>query len=512
MLNKTDVLIVGAGPTGTTLAIDLARRGLSVRIIEKNKTSFPGSRAKGIQPRTLEVFYDLGVIDELLKNGGLYPKMGIHLWRFTLPKTMFKNVNPTSAIPFPNTILIPQFRVDSILHKKLAEYDVKVEFDTTLTDFSQTADRVVAKVIKETKEEEITARFLVGADGGSSLVRKKLDIGFIGKTDEADRMLIVDANVRGLSRDYWHIWPTTSGFVGACPLPHSNLFQWMIKLKPDEEVPSNLNSITKRLQKAIKNPSVKLIDIQWTSVFRPNVRLASHYRKDRVFIAGDAAHVHTPAGAQGLNTGIQDAYNLGWKIAQTLAGAKDDSLLDSYEAERLPIAAGVLGLSSKKYEAIGKYSSASLKRGKDEQQLGITYQGSPIISTSCSVTKTLQAGDRVPNANFTTSEGKNITLFELLRGTQFTIIAYGSAARNELERLKWTKKGATLNRIFVNKDDERNQLGLKDTNLNFQKTFGLSDNALILIRPDKYIAHISTSNSLSTINQSVAKITGMKLD
>lgn len=509
---KTDVLIIGAGPVGTTLAIDLARRGFSVRIIEKNKTSFLGSRAKGVQPRTLEIFYDLGVIDEVLKNGELYPKMGIHFWRFIFPKTMFKNVSPATAIPFPNTWLIPQFSVDKILHKKLEEYNVKVEFGTTLTDFSQSATGVVAKVVSETKEEEVTAYFLVGADGGASLVRKKSGIDFVGNTDEADRMLVVDANVSGLSRNYWRIWPKPGGFIGACPLPNSNLFQWMIKLKPNEEVPSDLDSISKRIQNTIKAPHVKLLDIQWTSVFRPNVRLASHYRKDNVFIAGDAAHVHTPAGAQGLNTGIQDAYNLGWKIAQILAGAEDNSLLDSYEAERLPIAIAVLGLSNKKYEAIGKRSPESLKRGKDEQQLGVNYQGSPIISSLTSATKTLQAGNRLPNANFTTSEGKNTTLFEMVRGTQFTIIAYGASAKKELEGLKWVDKGAILNRIFINKADDKNQRGLIDVNLNFQRTFGLSDDTLILVRPDKYIAHISTNNSFSTIKESIQKITRMKLD
>jgi 2-polyprenyl-6-methoxyphenol hydroxylase-like FAD-dependent oxidoreductase len=221
-------------------------------------------------------------------------------------------------------------------------------------------------------------------------VRKQLGVQFSGSTDEADRILIVDAAVSGgLSRKYWHVWPDLGGrFVGACPLPHSDLFQWMIRLDPSEEPPRSAEEITRRIRSHTNNKRLTVRDIAWQSVFRPNIRLAEHYRRGRVLLAGDA-HVHTPAGAQGLNTGIGDAYNLGWKLAQVLAGA-NDALLDSYEQERRPIAAGVLGLSTKKYQGIGKLDPSSYRRGKHEKQLALTYFGGPLASPAADRTATLR--------------------------------------------------------------------------------------------------------------------------
>jgi 2-polyprenyl-6-methoxyphenol hydroxylase-like FAD-dependent oxidoreductase len=151
----------------------------------------------------------------------------------------------------------------------------------------------------------------------------------------------------------------------------------MIRLEPDARPPADEEEITRYIRKGTGNKRLTVHDVTWKSVFRPNIRLADAFRKGPVLLAGDAAHAHTPAGAQGLNTGVQDSYNLGWKLAQVLAGAPAD-LLDTYEAERQPIAAGVLGLSTRKYKGFSKLHPSSIKRGKDEQQLAITYRGGPL--------------------------------------------------------------------------------------------------------------------------------------
>ena len=427
MNNTLDVLIAGAGPAGTTLAIDLARRGLAVRIVDKAPHSFEGSRAKGIQPRTLEVFDDLGALDDVLAGSSDYPRLGIHLGPVTIPWRMFRNRDRSTDIPYPNTRVMPQYRTDAVLHDRLEQLGGRVEYSRELVGFEQDGTAVTATVAGAGGPERITTRYLVGADGGASAVRKHLGRGFLGETREADRMLIVDAVTTGLSCDRWHVWPGAQGrFVGACPLPHTDLFQWMIRLSPDEEPPEGEEAITRRIQAHTRSRRIAVRDIRWRSVFRPNIRLAETYRRGRVFLAGDAAHVHTPAGAQGLNTGIQDAYNLGWKLAQVLAGA-DPRLLDSYEAERLPIAAGVLGLSTKKYEGLAKFDPASLRRGKDEQQLSVTYHGGPLAPTGTDRTKTLQVGDRAPDTELRDTDGKPVRLFDAYRGPQFTLVAYGGA-------------------------------------------------------------------------------------
>ncbi|MGW4059946.1 FAD-dependent oxidoreductase [Amycolatopsis sp. NPDC004747] len=486
MNDTLDVLIAGAGPAGTTLAIDLARRGLAVRIVDKAPHSFDGSRAKGLQPRTLEVFDDLGVLDDVLAGSSDYPRLGIHLGPVTVPWRMFRNRDATADIPYPNTRLMPQSRTDAVLHDRLEQLGGKVEYGRELAEFTQDATSVTATVTGEDGLERITARYLVGADGGSSAVRKHLDLGFLGETDEQDRMLIVDAVTTGLSRTRWHVWPGVKGrFTGACPLPHTDLFQWMIRLAPGEEPPEGEEAITRRIRAHTRNRHIAVRDIQWRSVFRPNIRLVEAYRRGRVFLAGDAAHVHTPAGAQGLNTGIQDAYNLGWKLAQVLAGA-DPQLLDSYEAERLPIAAGVLGLSTKKYEGLAKLDPSSLRRGKEEQQLSLTYQGGPLAPAGADRTTTLQVGDRAPDADLSGSR-----LFDTFRGPHFTLVAYGTQAAAAGDELHWPATGAPLRRLTV------------DGPGSFRTSYGIEGDTLLLVRPDGHLGHIATHDFLTSTRAAV---------
>jgi 2-polyprenyl-6-methoxyphenol hydroxylase-like FAD-dependent oxidoreductase len=450
MIFNTDVLVVGAGPTGSALALDLARRGVSVRIIDRATKSFPGSRAKGVQPRTLEVLEDLGVLDDILAAGSPYPPLGIHLGPIRIPKRMFKIAKPSDDIPYPNTWLIPQFSTDAIIRRGLAPLNVSVEQGVELVSFKQDDDSVTAEITGPNGTETLRCRYVVGADGGSSKTRQQLGIAFPGKTDGEDRMIIVDCRIEGLGRDHWHVWPWLGGrFAGACPLLNSDLFQVMIRLQTGEEPELDTASLNERFRNQTGSHKLRLTDIQWTSVFRPNIRLADQYRQGRVFLAGDAAHVHTPMGAQGLNTGIQDAYNLGWKIGQVLAGAPD-SLLDSYEEERRPIAAGVLGLSTAKYEALGKLDPSAITRGKDEQQLLITYRAGPLRSPAAQGSDALEAGDRAPDAKMFNPAGRPLRLFDILRGPQFTLLSYGPQAALDLPAVSWPDTGAALKRVAIN--------------------------------------------------------------
>lgn len=503
--STTDVLIVGAGPTGTVLAIDLTRRGVAVRLIDKEPNAFDGSRAKGIQPRTLEVLEDLGALQEVLDTGSLYPKMGIHVGPVTIPKRMIEKGAPGPDVPYPDTWLIPQNSTIRALHNRLESLGTRIELDTELLDFTTTDTGVVARISAAGTVEEIAARYLVGADGASSRVRKGAGIDFSGTTDDADRMLIVDAVVDGgLSHKYWHIWPGPGGFAGACPLPHSELFQWMIRLESDEEPPVTAADITAAVRSRTGNKKLTLRDITWQSVFRPNIRLASHYRRGSVFVAGDAAHVHTPAGAQGLNTGIGDAYNLGWKLGQVLAGAPD-ALLDTYETERQPIAAAVLGLSTEKYQAMTKLDPKSVKRGKEEKQLLLTYRGGPLASASTEQTTTLRVGDRAPDANLVLVDGEPVRLFDAYSGPHFTAIGYGSDAAEHLSEVPWPETGAPLKRLFINGSTADADGGvMTDPSGEFARIYGLTQDTLLLIRPDGYIASIANKDILATTTASIA--------
>ncbi|MDX3799270.1 FAD-dependent oxidoreductase [Streptomyces sp. AK04-3B] len=501
-----DVLVVGAGPSGSAVAIDLVRRGLDVRIVDRSPHAFDGSRAKGVQPRSLEVLEDLGALDDVLAGGSTYPKLGLHAGPLALPWKMFPHKEATADVPYPDTWLIPQFRTDRALHARLSELGRAVEFGRELTELTQDEETVVAKVAGTQGTEEIVARYVVGADGGSSVVRRRLGVGFVGTTDAGDRVLIVDASVSGLARDRWHMWPRPGGgLIGACPLPDSDMFQWMIRLTPDEEPPSKRDDILLRIHDHTHDRRIQLHDIRWTSVFRPNIRLAESYGRGRVLLAGDAAHVHPPAGAQGLNTGMQDGYNLGWKLGQVLAGA-NPALLDTYEAERQPIAAAVLGLSTKKWGGIARLDPSSMKRGKDEQQLSLTYHGGPLAPAEGMRTGTLRVGDRAPDAELFGADGAGTRLFDVFRGPHFTAIAYGADAAGDLERLAWPTAGARLKRLTVGAA-AADGLALSDPGNTLRRGYGLTGDTLLLIRPDGYIGHIATRDFLATTRSAARAMT-----
>ncbi|WP_410630200.1 FAD-dependent monooxygenase [Amycolatopsis sp. cmx-4-83] len=414
----TRVLIAGAGPTGLTLAIELARRDVAVRIVDKAETYFVGSRGDGMQPRTLEVFEDLGVLDAVLAAGAAPVPMKIHLGGEVVgERMMFDPVEPTPSKPYPTGWFLGQSQTEGILRDRLAEFGVRVELNTGLTGFEQDADGVTATL---STGETVRAAYLVGADGGKSFVRKALGIAFEGSTDESIRMLLGDVRAEGLDRAYGHWFATPedpmSGMMFS-PLPGTPHFQFGAPLGDGEtDVETALPAVQARLD-ALSGGTVRLSDLAWSTVWRPNVRLAARFRDGRVFLAGDAAHVHPPTGGQGLNTGIQDGYNLGWKLAD---GSPE--LLDSYEPERRANAARVLGISS---ELMRKYVDGdedAHRRGEETQQLDVNYRGGPLSPAG---TGTLRPGDRAPDAPLADANGKRVRLFELFRGPHATELVFG---------------------------------------------------------------------------------------
>lgn len=438
----TEVLVAGAGPTGLVATIELARRGVKVRVVDKNPRPFHGSRGKGLQPRTLEVFDDLGVVDAVSRLGGPYPPIRVHLGRVPVWRArMGRVLAPTDAVPYPNLLMIPQNRTERVLRERLADLGVAVEFGVELTGFDADDRGVTARL----GEESVRVRYLVGADGAHSPIRKALGIDFVGQTREADRMIVADVRLDGIGRDRWHVFlkpPRWRFPVALAPLPNTELFQLMAPLAPDETPEPTAEAIQARLVAAGAR-AARVREVAWSSVWRANVRMAERFRRGRVFIAGDAAHVHSPAGGQGLNTGVQDAYNLGWKLASVLAGA-DETLLDSYETERLPVAASVLGLSEQLYGmASGSMVTAAkaLKRGAATDQLGIHYRHSALAVGE-------GAGERAADGFVTTSRGRRQRLFDLYRGPHWTLLAAAEPPRTgssvRVRRVESTPGGATF--------------------------------------------------------------------
>ncbi|WP_232661677.1 FAD-dependent monooxygenase [Pseudonocardia sp. TRM90224] len=416
----TQVLVAGAGPTGLTLAIELARRAVPVRVVEKAASFFIGSRGDGLQPRTLEVFEDLGVLDAVLAASS--PPVPIKVYAGGRPvgeHTMFETVEPTPAVPYPTGRFLGQSQTEAILRGRLAELGVHVELATELFGFEQDGACVTALL---GTGESVRAAFLVGADGGRSAVRKALGVAFEGTTDESIRMLLGDVRADGLAHDVGHWFGAADDpmrGVMFSPLPGTEHFQFAAALGDgDLAVETALPTLQARLDEH-SGGGVRLHDMIWSTVWRPNVRLAQRFRVGRVFLAGDAAHVHPPTGGQGLNTGVQDAYNLGWKLAD---GSPE--LLDSYEAERRAVAAQVLGMTSEIMQRYIDGDEDAHKRGAETTQLGISYRGGPLSAPG---TGRLRAGDRAPDAPLQDANGKRVRLFELFSGPHATRLAFGDA-------------------------------------------------------------------------------------
>lgn len=463
-----DVLVVGAGPSGLTLACDLARRGVRVRIIEKSAEPFHGSRGKGLQPRTLEVFDDLGVVARVLAAGGEYPRVRVHLTSWLrFPWALQKHERVGSAIPYPNTWMVPQARTEAILRARLEELGVGVELATELTRIEQDDDGVTARLARDGATEVVRASYLVGTDGGHSFVRKALAIPFSGERVELREAIVGDVLADGLDRGAWHVWPRAKeGTVALCPLPHTDAFQLFAQTRTRFEAELTAASVSAFVAGSIGLPSFVIREASWLSRYRPNVRLVDRYRSGRVLLAGDAAHVHPPAGGQGLNAGVQDAYNLGWKLGAVLAGAPD-ALLDTYEEERRPVAAAILGLSTALYQT--KWQ----RRGDDTKQLRTTYRGSSLARELRAVARGVAAGDRAPDGHGVLVDGTLRTMFEVLRGTHATLLAFGP-------------EGERAGREACEGRDVK--VVRADGSTDLRRAYGVrSADALVLIRPDGYV-------------------------
>jgi 2-polyprenyl-6-methoxyphenol hydroxylase-like FAD-dependent oxidoreductase len=392
----TQVIIIGAGPTGLTLGIELARRSIAFRLIDAAEGPQPGSRGKGIQPRTLEVFEDLGVIGGILEAGTPYPRFHVRLGPFSLRLgPLGGRKQATERVPYPNLWLVPQYRTEEILRQHLAQLGGQVEFATA---FERVAPGERGVQVQLSSGELVTAEYLIGCDGGHSAVRKALGLALRGETLDTEAGFIADVKVEELDHTDWQVWPLArGGAIGLCPLPDHSLFQMMSRGEPAE-------GIEVAIQRVSGCPVTQIV---WSSMYRPAVRMVDHLRVGRIFLAGDAAHLHPPTGGQGLNTGVQDAYNLGWKLAHVLRGGPQ-SLLDTYESERLPVAAAVLGRSKHIYR------TGSLKRGEATNQLRLHYRTSALSSGK--PFGRLHPGDRMPDLRL--ADGAR--LFEQMRGTHAT--------------------------------------------------------------------------------------------
>ncbi len=505
-----DVLVVGAGPVGLTMACELARNGLSCRIIDKAAAPATTSRALAIFPRTLEMFQIMGLIDPVLEAGhqlngvAIYNRSGqiAHIGFCGLPSR------------YRFAISLPQSETERLLTEHLGNSGIVVDRAKELVALSQTPDAAHA-VIRNSAgvEETLEARWLIGCDGAHSSVRHLLAVPFEGDA-YPETFLLADVKIEGpLDHVHIHLFLTGEGLVGVFPF-RGDRCRVIVSTQEELEGQALNDPQLDEIQAIVEsrtNSGIRLTDPVWVSRFRISHRKIPEFRVGRVFFAGDSAHVHSPAGGQGMNTGIQDAINLAWKLALVVHEKSPDSLLNSYNEEREPVAKMVLSLTD------GLTRMATWQGGLGQQfrdalipmltgihlvedriaetmaEIGIHYRRSSIVSGKSG--HTLHAGDRAPDCEFSGQAGlEPLRLFDLFHAPVHHLLLFAGADADAASKLN--ALGVEIGRDFKGLIDARVVIRAERVNLpdalldsdgGAHNLYEAEPGAMVLIRPDGYI-------------------------
>src|SRR5882724_10686826 len=335
---QTDVLIIGAGPTGLVLALWLAKLGVNVRIVDKTAEPGTTSRALAVQARTLELYWQLDLADAVVERGHKVP--AVNLWVKGEPATRlsFDTVG-SDLTPYPFLQIFPQDQHERLLIARLEALGVSVERLTELVRFDDEGDRVTAHLRgPEGREEACEASFIAGCDGARSIVRETIGTGFPGGTYR-QIFYVADDEAAGPALDgELHVDLDEADFLAVFPLAGEGRARLIGTVRDERADHAETLKFEDISSPAIEHLKVQVKKVNWFSTYHVHHRVAEHFRKGRAFLLGDAAHIHSPAGGQGMNTGIGDAINLAWKLAAVLAGRAPEGVLDTYEAERIGFA------------------------------------------------------------------------------------------------------------------------------------------------------------------------------
>ena len=387
----TDVLIVGAGPVGLFLANECARRGLRWRLVEARPSQSEHSKALAIMPRTFEIFDMAGVASRFREVANRVTWVAVVEPSRTIARMRF---TPDES-PYPFVAMVPQDVTERLLVEELRRKGGAVEYETTFISAAQQDDYVKVILNQKAQSFELAVRFVVGCDGAHSAVRHLLNLPFDGEVYDASFMLADADTNANLPADEMQLCPSEFGPLAIFPMSSTRRRIVATVDKTEDEAPS-LEIVRKLL--AERGPrGIEARRISWSSYFRVHHRQVAQLRVGRIFVAGDAAHIHSPIGGQGMNTGLHDVWNLVWKLDLVLRGQSSEQLLESYTVERRPVIKHVIEMTHFMTKALATPSKlaqavrdtiiplvsrvAPFQHGMVQRlsQLGIAYAGSPIV-------------------------------------------------------------------------------------------------------------------------------------
>ena len=480
------MLIVGAGPTGLVLALWLKRFGVRVRIIDKLAASGTTSRAVAVQARTLEYYEQMGLAQAVVDRGHKVPAVNLWVRRNQAARIPLENLGQ-GLTPFPFPIIFPQDEHETLLINRLREVGVEVERLAELVAFEDLGGEVRATVRQGGILDTSTYSYLAGCDGARSRVREVLGAGFPGGTYD-HLFYVADVEAAGPPMNgELHVDLDDADFLAIFPLGASGRARLIGSVRDDVAKDHEHLQFEDVQGRAVQNLKVEIKRVNWFSTYRVHHRVAQQFRKGRAFLLGDAAHIHSPVGGQGMNTGIGDAVNLAWKLAAALKDASGAALLDSYEPERIAFARRLVATTDQAFTAV--ISSSALARFvrtkvlpalapgvfrihamrkllfRTVSQTAVNYRDSPLSEGGAG---TLRGGDRLP---WVSTAGRDPFNFAALAAMNWQMHVYGAPAP-ELQALSDTRK-IPLHAFAW-------QAAMKHA--------GLRKNAVYLVRPDGYIA------------------------
>jgi 2-polyprenyl-6-methoxyphenol hydroxylase-like FAD-dependent oxidoreductase len=512
---NTDVIIIGAGPTGLSLACQLIRYGIDFVIVEKNETVTPYSKAIGVQARTLEIYDQIGLAQPAIERGTIANRVRLieggeirgemHLGNFG---------KDLSAYPY--MLMLEQSKNEELLYDFVKNHQRDVRWNTELESFSQDATGVTAVVKTQSGESQtIKAKYLVGCDGAKSVVRHGLGLTFAGSTFER-LFYVADTRVDWeLPHDALHVCLAREVFVAFFPMPGENRYR-IVGTFPESRNQDEGEVLYEEIEHEIKTKAqlpLEISDVRWFSLYKVHSRRVNKFSEGRCFVAGDAAHIHSPAGAQGMNTGIQDAYNLAWKLALVIKGAAADTLLDTYNEERLANAKRLLDSTDRFFElAAGSNWLLSLIRTTIFpplagfmaslevvskrvfpliSQIGITYRDDSLSEHTSDEGGQVQAGDRMP---YLLIDGQNF--FEKLNEPKFHLLVFSKGANDYAALCEESQQnfGALADCQVIRIDSHISEI------------FETENDFMVLLRPDNHIAFISSEISVAAVQEYFDKI------
>jgi 2-polyprenyl-6-methoxyphenol hydroxylase-like FAD-dependent oxidoreductase len=504
----TQVLIVGAGPTGLVLALWLTRLGVAVRIIDKSAEPGTTSRAVGVTARTLELYRQMGLADALVEGGVKVPAVNLWVKGAQAARLPFEGMG-TGLTPYPYVLVFPQDQHERLLIGRLEALGVAVERSTELLRFEQRGDGVRAVVRKgdggDGVEETCEAAYLAGCDGARSVVREALATGFPGGTYAAV-FYVADVESEGpAANGEIHVDLDESDFLAVFPLKQAGRVRLIGSVLEGGEPGSfTFDDVRERASQHMK---FTFKHLNWFSTYRVHHRVAAGFREGRVFLLGDAAHIHSPVGGQGMNTGIGDAVNLSWKLAAVLNGGAAESLLDSYEPERIAFARKLVGTTDRIFTAVTKPGNVarwvrtrlaprvaplSLRLAAVRRfifltvsQLAVEYREGPLSEGEAG---DLRGGDRLPWVEIRGDGDGRADNFAPLASLTWQVHVYGEAADGvagtcaelglPLHRFAWTPP---------------------------MHTAGFVEGAIYLARPDGYVALADADGAPERLRRYVAE-------